>query len=87
MLRSTAELSRLQHGDILVCRYTDPSWTPAFWIAAGIVTETGGALSHAAIVAREHHLPAVIGVPDATTAIRDGQLVTIDGTRGSVTPS
>lgn len=87
VLRSTAELSHLQHGDILVCRYTDPSWTPAFRIAAGIVTETGGVLSHAAIVAREHHIPAVIGVPDATTAIRDGQIITIDGTRGSVTPS
>ncbi|WP_147917008.1 PEP/pyruvate-binding domain-containing protein [Ruania zhangjianzhongii] len=87
VLRSTSELSHLQHGDILVCRYTDPSWTPAFRIATGIVTETGGALSHAAIVAREHQIPAVIGVPDATTAIRDGQIITIDGTRGTVTPS
>lgn len=87
VLSNTADLSRLQRGDIMVCRYTDPSWTPGFRVAGGIVTETGGVLSHAAIVAREHRIPAVIGVRDATTAIRDGQLITIDGTRGTVTPS
>lgn len=86
VLSSTADLNRLQRGDLMVCRYTDPSWTPGFRVAGGIVTETGGVLSHAAIVAREHRIPAVIGVRDATTAIRDGQLITIDGTRGSVTP-
>lgn len=87
VLDSIAELGRVEPGDIVVCRYTDPAWTPLFRIAGGIVTETGGALSHAAIVAREHRIPAVIGVPDATTAIRDGSGIWIDGTAGAVIPS
>lgn len=85
VLRSAAELGRIAPGDIVVCRYTDPAWTPLFQRAGGIVTETGGVLSHAAIVAREHRIPAVISVPEATTTIPDGRPVTIDGTAGSVT--
>ena len=85
VLLSAAELDRLQPGEIVVCRYTDPSWTPAFRIAGGIVTEAGGVLSHAAIVAREHRLPAVLGVAQATTAIPDGCTLTIDGSHGTIT--
>jgi pyruvate,water dikinase len=71
-------------GDIIVCRSTDPAWTPLFTIAAAFVTETGGVLSHAAIVAREHRIPAVLGVPGAMSAIRDGQIVTVHGEQGLV---
>jgi pyruvate,water dikinase len=60
------------------------AWTPLFSIAAGIVTETGGALSNLAIAAREYAIPAVVAVQDATSRIRDGQIVTIDGASGVV---
>lgn len=85
VLRTIAEAGRVDRGDIVVCRHTDPAWTPLFRIAGGIVTETGGVLSHAAIVAREHRIPAVIGVPGATSSIRDGSTITIDGSAGSIT--
>jgi len=64
------DFDRVKPGDVLVCRTTDPAWTPVFSIAAAVVTENGGLLSHAAIIAREHGLPAVLAVPDATTARR-----------------
>ncbi|MCK6064933.1 MULTISPECIES: PEP/pyruvate-binding domain-containing protein [Microbacterium] len=79
-----ADFARVRRGDILVCRYTDPSWTPLLRVAAGVVTETGGALSHAAIVAREHGIPAVLGVPGATGRIIESAALTIDGARGTV---
>ncbi len=85
VLHTITEAGRVGRGDIVVCRYTDPAWTPLFRIAGGIVTETGGVLSHAAIVAREHGIPAVLGVPDATASIPDGSVITIDGTAGSIT--
>ncbi|PZF80292.1 PEP/pyruvate-binding domain-containing protein [Jiangella anatolica] len=76
---------RVRAGDMLVCRFTDPAWTPLLRVAAGVVTETGGALSHAAIVARERRIPAVVGVDGATTRIRDGATITVDGAAGTVT--
>jgi pyruvate,water dikinase len=78
------DASRLRNGDVLVCIMTTPAWTPMFAVAAGIITETGGALSHPAITAREYGLPAVVAVHGATTRIRDGQTVTIDGGLGLV---
>jgi pyruvate,water dikinase len=63
---------------------TTPAWTPLFAVAAGIVTETGGALSHPAITAREYGIPAVMAVRQATTRIRDGQTISIDGAAGTV---
>ncbi|MFG1812936.1 PEP/pyruvate-binding domain-containing protein [Kribbella sp. NPDC049174] len=78
------DFSRVGPGDILVCRFTDPAWTPLFSVVAGVVTETGGRLSHAAIVAREHRIPAVLGVPTAMTTLYDGQPLTVDGTNGTV---
>jgi pyruvate,water dikinase len=65
----------------------DPAWTPLLRLAGGVVTETGGALSHAAIVAREHGIPAVLGLAGALTFIPDGAAVTVDGTTGAVTTS
>jgi len=84
ILRGPEEGARLRTGDILVCVMTTPAWTPLFSIAAGIITETGGALSHPAITAREYGIPAVVAVKDATTRIREGQTVTIDGGTGIV---
>lgn len=85
LVRSPGDFGRVQPGDIVVCPYTDPAWTPLFRIAAGVVTETGGALSHAAIVAREYGIPAALGIPHATTRLRDGARVTLDGTAGTLT--
>ncbi|GAA0924048.1 PEP/pyruvate-binding domain-containing protein [Nonomuraea longicatena] len=85
IVRGPGDFARVRPGDILVCPFTDPAWTPLLRIAAGVVTETGGVLSHAAIVAREHGIPAVLGVPGATSRLRDGTVITVDGTTGAVT--
>ncbi|MFE7140509.1 PEP-utilizing enzyme [Streptomyces sp. NPDC057644] len=75
----------LEPGDILVAPTTDPGWTPLFLTAGGLVTETGAVMAHGPTVAREYGIPAVICVPAATTHIRDGQLITVDGAAGTVT--
>ncbi len=75
---------RLRPGDILVAPATLPSWTPFFAVAAAVVTGVGGVLCHAAVVAREYGIPAVVGVRGATNAIRDGQTVEVDGDAGVV---
>lgn len=75
---------RFQLGDVLVCRTTDPAWTPLFGMAAAVVTENGGMLSHAAIVAREFGIPAVVGVRDAMTLLADGSFLMINGSWGTV---
>ncbi|MDH3261702.1 MAG: phosphoenolpyruvate synthase [Acidimicrobiia bacterium] len=74
----------LEPGDILVTTYTDPSWTPLFICAAGLVTEVGGMMTHGAVIAREYGLPAVVGVDHATRRIEGGQRIRVDGTRGYV---
>ncbi|ADG73374.1 pyruvate phosphate dikinase PEP/pyruvate- binding protein [Cellulomonas flavigena DSM 20109] len=86
VVRGPADFARVRPGDVLVCPWTDPSWTPLLGVVAGVVTETGGLLSHAAIVARERGVPAVLGVTDATRRLRDGALVTLDGAAGTVVP-
>ncbi len=78
------EFHKLRKGEILVCRLTDPEWTPLFTLAGGVVADTGGELSHAAIVAREYRIPAVLGVGIATSVLKDGDLILVDGTRGEV---
>jgi len=75
---------KVQVGEILVAPFTDPGWTPYFMPAAGIVIDQGGMLSHGSIVARELGIPAVANVGPATRLIRDGQLVRVDGYRGTV---
>jgi pyruvate, water dikinase len=72
-------------GDVLVCRTTSPAWTPLLARAAAVVTEVGGVLAHAAIVAREFGIPAVLAVAAATTTLADGQQVVVDGSAGVVT--
>jgi rifampicin phosphotransferase len=76
--------ARLEPGEILVAPSTDPGWTPLFLTAGGLVMEMGGANSHGAVVAREYGIPAVVGVPDATSRIVTGQQITVDGTAGVV---
>ncbi|MBK8469820.1 MAG: pyruvate, phosphate dikinase [Actinomycetales bacterium] len=85
VLRGPSDFPRVEPGDIVICPYTDPAWTPLFRVAAAVVTEIGGALSHAAIVAREHGIPAVLGVPQVTTRIKDAARITVNGTEGTVT--
>ena len=84
VIRSLTEAGTLQPGDVLVAAMTAPPWTPLFAVAAAIVTDTGGILSHPAIVAREYGIPAVVGAGDATVRIADGQLVEVDGSAGVV---
>ncbi len=69
---------------MLVAPATLPPWTPLFATVAAVVTDAGGILSHCAVVAREYGIPAVVGTGSATTTIRDGQMVEVDGTRGVV---
>lgn len=78
------DFARVGAGDILVTTTTTPAWTPLFPSLAGLVTETGGILSHAAVVAREYGLPAVVGATGATTAVVDGMRIRIDGTTGTI---
>lgn len=85
VIGSADELPRLNLGDVLVCPVTTPAWTVAFDLVGAVVTDGGGALSHAAIVAREHGIPAVLGTVTATSDLNDGQIVEVDGTRGTVT--
>jgi phosphohistidine swiveling domain-containing protein len=82
--RSVEEAARVEKGAILVCPFTDPGWTVTLDRVAGVVTETGGLLSHAAVICREYGIPAVLAVPGATRRIRDGATIAIDGGRGCV---
>jgi pyruvate,water dikinase len=80
----TEGLDAVGAGEILVSRTTDVGLTPLFLVAAAVVTELGGPLSHAAVVAREYGVPAVVSVPGATTAIKTGDRLRVDGDRGIV---
>ncbi|HEX8023408.1 phosphoenolpyruvate synthase [Mucilaginibacter sp.] len=74
----------LDEGDILVTTFTDPSWTPLFISIKGLITEVGGLMTHGAVIAREYGLPAVVGVENAVTLIKDGQQIRVSGTEGYV---
>ncbi|WP_276374603.1 phosphoenolpyruvate synthase [Chryseolinea sp. H1M3-3] len=78
------EDANLETGDILITSFTDPSWTPLFVSAKGLVTEVGGLMTHGAVIAREYGLPAVVGVENATKLIKDGQQIRVHGTEGYV---
>jgi pyruvate,water dikinase len=77
--------SALEPGDVLVAPITDPSWTPLFVPAAGIIVDVGAPLSHAIIVSRELGLPCVVSVTDATRRIPDGAMVEVNGDTGAIT--
>jgi pyruvate,water dikinase len=87
ILYTPTDAARLQQGDVLVAPSTDPGWTPLFLRASAIVVETGGFLSHGAIVAREYGIPAVANIPGILNALRDGESITVDGSRGCVVRS
>jgi pyruvate,water dikinase len=87
VVRDATAFGTLQPGEVLVAPYTNPSWTPLFSRAAAAVVDTGSAASHAAIVAREYGVPAVMGTSDATRRLEDGQRVRVDGGRGVVLPT
>jgi pyruvate,water dikinase len=76
---------QVQTGEILVVPRTDPGWTPVFSKIGGLITETGGILSHGAVVSREYGIPAVTNIPGACRRFKTGQRVTIDGVKGEVT--
>lgn len=84
VVHKAAELDDLVDGEVLVVRASDPTWTVGMLRSGAIVTELGGPICHAAIVARELGLPAVVGVADATVHIADGRLIEIDGGRGII---
>ena len=84
VIRSLADAGLLQAGEVLVAPTTSQPWMPLFGAAAALVTETGGVLSHAAVVAREFKLPAAVAVAGATEIVQDGQLIEVDGDRGLV---
>jgi phosphohistidine swiveling domain-containing protein len=84
VIHSLAEANKLQPGDVLVAIATEPPWTPLFATASAIVTDSGGVLSHSAVVAREYRIPAVVGAGNATTTFKDGQLIEVDGDAGVV---
>jgi len=75
----------LEPGDVLIAPITDPSWTPLFVPAAGVIVDVGAPLSHAIIVSRELGIPCVVSVTDATRRIPDGALVEVNGDTGTVT--
>ena len=75
----------MRAGDVLVCPYTNPAWTPLFALAAAVVADAGSVGSHAAIVAREYGIPGIVGTKEATRLIPDGARVRVDGGAGEIT--
>jgi pyruvate,water dikinase len=78
------DFSKVRAGDVLVCRSSTVSWVPLFTMATAVVTEIGGSLSHAAVVAREFGVPAVVAVGGALSTLRDGEPLEVDGSAGLV---
>jgi len=85
VLHNVNEIGKIREGEILVCPVTNPSWGPVFGKIKATVSDIGGTMSHAAIVAREYGMPAVVGTGDGTQRIRTGQRLRVDGGTGVVT--
>lgn len=79
-----ADADRLTPGEILVTSVTTPAWTPVFGRAAAVVTDGGSLVAHASLVAREYGIPSVVALGDATSRVRDGQRITVDGNMGTL---
>jgi phosphoenolpyruvate synthase/pyruvate phosphate dikinase len=79
-----ASAHMVRRGDVLVTKYTNPSWTPLFALVCAVVLEEGGMLSHAAVVSRECNLPAVVRVACATRLLRTGDVLSVDGSTGTL---
>jgi rifampicin phosphotransferase len=84
VIRNELEFHRLQNGDVLVCPSTSSSWAVLFGTAGALVTDQGGSLSHPAIIAREHGIPAVVATVNGTERLNEGQIVIVDGSTGRV---
>ena len=84
IVRDASEFGKLQPGEVLIAPATNPAWTPLFQRAVAVVVDTGGSASHAAIVAREYGIPAVMGTVEGTQKLKDGQWIQVDGSRGLV---
>ena len=85
VLKNVNDIGLMQEGEILVCPVTNPSWAPVFGKIKAAVSDIGGTMSHAAIVAREYGMPAVVGTGQATQRIKTGQRLRVDGDSGIVT--
>jgi rifampicin phosphotransferase len=85
VITSMGEADRFEAGNILVCQTSSPSWVPLFATAGGVVTDTGGVLTHSAVCARGYGIPCVVGTQRATKLIPEGTTVTVDGDQGTVT--
>ena len=86
IIAGPADFASFADGEVLVAKATAPAWTPLFTSAAAVVTDGGTLAAHASLVAREYGIPAVVGTGDATTRLHTGQLVTVDGSAGTVQP-
>jgi pyruvate,water dikinase len=84
IVHSPEQFDDVRHGEILVCKMTNPAWVLVFTKIAGLVTDAGGALSHPAVIAREFGIPAVVGTGVATRKIADGQRIRLNGAEGIV---
>lgn len=84
VILSPEDFSKFEAGEILVTRSTSPEWTPLLAVAKATITDTGGALCHAAIVSREYGIPAVVGTQNATQILKNGQELEVDGSKGLV---
>jgi len=85
VINGPEDFAQMKAGDVLVASLTTPAWTPLFARASAVVTDVGGPLSHGSIVAREYGIPAVLGTGGATRRIRNGQMITVNGSTGVVT--
>ena len=85
VIRSVEDANKLQQGEIMVVSLTDVGWTPYYCLASGLITEIGSCLSHGVVVAREYGLPTIVSVKDIMHSIKDGDVITMDGTKGTVT--
>ena len=84
LITNESDFDRLQPGEVMVCPITSPVWSVLFPSVGALVTDTGGVLSHPAIIAREYQVPAVVATGNATVLLHDGQLVTVDGSSGEI---
>jgi pyruvate,water dikinase len=85
IVRGRQDFDTFTAGGVLVAKATAPAWTPLFARAAAVVTDSGTLAAHASLVAREYGIPAVVGTGDATLRLKPGQLITVDGSTGTVT--
>ena len=87
VIRDETEFHRIRPGDVMVCPITSPVWSVLFASVGALVTDSGGILSHSAIIAREYRIPAVVATGNGTELLEDGQTVTVDGSAGTVSPA